>query len=125
MVEALEKLPAKQFVQDGELVILQDGHLSFDDLVLRIHLAERRIRTLSEETPASSLIFDPLVDERGKSLIELPLSERWGRLEELFRQFEKQKQIRLSPAVRDYKTAGNWLTGAWCQRIRWGGCETT
>ncbi len=33
-----------------------------------------------------------------------------GRLEELFRQFEKQKQIRLSPAVRDYKTAGHWLT---------------
>jgi len=32
MVEALEKLPAKQFVQDGEIVILQDGHLSFDDL---------------------------------------------------------------------------------------------
>ncbi len=61
MVEALEKLPAKQFVQDGEIVILQDGHLSFDDLLLRIHPAERRIRKLSKETPASYLIFDLLV----------------------------------------------------------------
>ena len=45
MVEALLKLPAKQFVLDGEIVILQDGRLSFDDLLLRIHPAESRIRS--------------------------------------------------------------------------------
>jgi ATP-dependent DNA ligase len=109
MVGALAKLPAKQFVLDGEIAILRDGHLSFDDLLLRIHPAESRIRKLSQETPASYLVFDLLVDERGKSLIELPLSERRERLEELFRQFGKQKQIRLSPSVRDFNTARHWL----------------
>ncbi len=120
MVEALGKLPAKQFVLDGEIVILQDGHLSFDDLLLRIHPAESRIRKLSRETPASYLVFDLLVDERGKSLIELPLSERREKLEELFEVFETHSskkrlsgapgQIRLSPSVRDLKTARHWLT---------------
>ena len=125
MVEALANLPAKQFVLDGEIVILQDGRLSFDDLLLRIHPAESRIRKLSRETPASYLVFDLLVDERGESLIELPLSERRERLEALFRQFENPHpgqrsrapeiqngapQIRLSPSVRELSTASHWLT---------------
>ncbi len=134
MVEALAKLPAKQFVLDGEIVILQDGHLSFDDLLLRIHPAESRIRKLAKETPASYLVFDLLVDERGKSLIERPLSERREKLEELFAGFEPHSdkkrlsgvpasgthpgktspngapEIRLSPSVRDFKTARHWLT---------------
>ena len=137
VVEALAKLPAKQFVLDGEIVILQDGHLSFDDLLLRIHPAESRIRKLSRETPASYLVFDLLVDERGKSLIELPLSERREKLEALFRSFSKEKKvqsrgplprqrssishpgnaslsgaprIRLSPSVADLRTARQWLT---------------
>ncbi len=110
MVQALAKLPAKQFVLDGEIVILRDGHLSFDDLLLRIHPAESRIRKLSHETPASYLVFDLLVDEHGKSLVELPLAERRKRLEELFKHFGGQKQIRLSPSTRDFNTARGWLT---------------
>ncbi len=127
MVEALAKLPAKQFVLDGEIVILQDGHLSFDDLLLRIHPAESRIRKLSRETPASYLVFDLLIDEQGKLLIERPLSERREKLEELFRQFTIAHpgkpgpsgapevstgvpQVRLSPSVRDISTARRWLT---------------
>jgi ATP-dependent DNA ligase len=109
MVEALSKLPAKQFVLDGEIVILQDGNLSFDDLLLRIHPAESRIRKLAKETPASYLVFDLLVDEHGKSLIDLPLSERRERLEAQFEHFGRQKQIRLSPTVRDVSTARQWL----------------
>jgi ATP-dependent DNA ligase len=119
MVEALAKLPATQFVLDGEIVILQDGHLSFDDLLLRIHPAESRIRKLSKETPASYLVFDLLVDERGKALVELPLSERREKLEALFQHFGVHQgktgqrgapEIRLSPSNRDYKTAHAWLT---------------
>jgi ATP-dependent DNA ligase len=99
MVAALAQLKAKQFVLDGEIVILRDGRLSFDDLLLRIHPAESRIRKLSQQTPASYLVFDQLVDEKGKSLIELPLSERRERLEELFRQFgSHSSQQRLSGA---------------------------
>jgi ATP-dependent DNA ligase len=110
MVEALGKLPPKQFVLDGEIVILQNGHLSFDDLLLRIHPAESRIRKLSQSTPASYLVFDLLVDEHGKSLVDLPLSERRKRLEQLFREFGNQDQIRLSPSVPDYATARRWMT---------------
>src|SRR3954471_6350122 len=47
MVEAIAELPVKQFALDGEIVILQEGRLSFDDLLLRIHPAESRIRKLS------------------------------------------------------------------------------
>jgi ATP-dependent DNA ligase len=139
MVAALAKLPVKQFVLDGEIVILRDGRLSFDDLLLRIHPAESRIRKLSKETPASYLVFDLLVDERGKSLIELPLRERRGKLEELFRELKTHSskrrlsgaperlsrapelngapetqneapKVRLSPSVRDFDTARHWLT---------------
>jgi ATP-dependent DNA ligase len=132
MVEALTKLPAKQFVLDGEIVILQDGRLAFDDLLMRIHPAESRIRKLSKATPASYLVFDLLVDERGKSLIGLPLSQRREKLEELFEELKTHsskkrlngapelsgaldvsqgaEQILLSPSVRDFSTARRWLT---------------
>ena len=65
---------------------------------------------LSKETPASYLVFDLLVDEPGKSLIDLPLRERRERLEELFEQFGKQREVRLSPSTRDFGTARRWLT---------------
>lgn len=110
MVEAISKLSAKQFVLDGEIVILQHGRLSFDDLLLRIHPAESRIRKLSQATPASYLVFDLLVDDSGRSLVELPLSERRKRLEQLFGKFGKQDQVRLSPSVPDFGTARRWLT---------------
>ena len=77
---------------------------------MRIHPAESRIRKLSKETPASYLVFDLVVDERGKSLVELPLSARREKLEALFRSFGKQRQIRLSPSTRDFGTARHWLT---------------
>ncbi len=40
-------LPAERFVLDGELVIPIEGRLSFDDLLLRIHPAESRVRRSS------------------------------------------------------------------------------
>src|SRR5512147_973601 len=50
LVEGLKRLPQKRFVLDGEIVIFQGKHLSFDDLLMRIHPAESRIRKLSKET---------------------------------------------------------------------------
>ena len=66
VVEALLELKQTQFVLDGEIVIMSDGHLSFDDLLLRIHPAASRIQKLSRETPATYLLFDLLVDDKGK-----------------------------------------------------------
>src|SRR5438552_13036670 len=85
LVAALRELPQPRFVLDGEIVIFSGGHLSFDDLLLRIHPAESRIRKLSAETPATLMCFDLLVNASGKLLTELPLAERRRRLEEFFR----------------------------------------
>ena len=109
LVDALLKLKATQFVLDGEIVILQDGHLSFDDLLLRIHPAASRVQKLSHETPATYLLFDLLVDSEGKSFANRPLSERRQRLEQFVKAVGKQKSIQLSPATRDYATAQNWM----------------
>ena len=109
IVAALQNLKPAEFVLDGEIVILQDGHLSFDDLLLRIHPAASRIQKLSKETPATYLLFDLLVDEKGKSLIEEPLRLRRERLGRLVKSFGKQESIRLSPATQDHATAERWM----------------
>ncbi|MGC2109180.1 MAG: ATP-dependent DNA ligase [Candidatus Korobacteraceae bacterium] len=110
IVEALQKLKATQFVLDGELVILRDGKLSFDDLLLRIHPAASRIQRLSRETPATYLLFDLLVDEKGKSLVEIPLGARREELVRVVKSFGRQKSVQLSPATRDYETAERWMS---------------
>src|SRR5258706_10260738 len=76
LVEALLLLKQSQFVLDGEIVIVQKGLVSFDDLLLRIHPAASRVKKLAAETPATFLAFDLLVDSRGRSLVEKPLAER-------------------------------------------------
>ena len=110
MVEALKSLPQRRFVLDGEIVILRDGKLAFDDLLMRIHPAESRIRKLSHETPATLLAFDLLVDDHGKALLELPLSERQQRLEDFFRNIGESGAVRLSPSTRDRARAERWMS---------------
>ncbi len=109
LVEELKRLPQKKFVLDGEIVIFQGKHLSFDDLLMRIHPAESRIRKLAKETPASLLAFDLLVDERGNSLIEEALRERRPKLEKFFAKVPKGSSVRLSPATTDCSKADHWM----------------
>src|ERR687889_2575016 len=75
LVELLAQVRAKRFVLDGEIVVPKDGELSFDELLLRIHPAASRITKLAAESPASFIVFDLLVDAKGKSLVGLPLAE--------------------------------------------------
>ena len=77
----LSTLKAKQFVLDGEIVIPQDGGLSFDAMLMRIHPAASRIKKLSETTPSTLIVFDLLVDDHGQSLVDLPLEARRRKLE--------------------------------------------
>jgi ATP-dependent DNA ligase len=109
VVAALAALPQRRFVLDGEIVIFSAGHLSFDDLLLRIHPAASRIRKLSSESPATLMCFDLLVDVQGKKLTDLPLVERRSRLEEFFRQLPEKRIVRLSPASRDRNQAERWM----------------
>ena len=46
---------------DGEIIISRKGRLEFDQLQLRLHPAESRIKRLSAEIPADYVAFDLLV----------------------------------------------------------------
>ena len=111
VVEALLKLKPTKFVLDGELVIPVEGGLSFDDLLQRIHPAASRILKLSRETPSQLIVFDLLVDESGKALVDLPLADRRPKLESFAKQFlKKNRDIELSPKTRDIRVAREWLS---------------
>ena len=69
VLENLRALAPKTFVLDGELVIPVDGALSFDALQMRLHPAASRIERLSEETPATFIVFDCLLRKARQSLL--------------------------------------------------------
>src|ERR671919_263445 len=70
------------FVADGEIVLVRPGRLSFDELQLRLHPAESRVRRLAGEIPATLILFD-LLEEGGEQLGPKPLAERRARLRAL------------------------------------------
>jgi ATP-dependent DNA ligase len=109
LVAALRELPPQQFVLDGEIVILSEGHLDFNALLQRIHPAESRIRKLAKQTPVTFLCFDLLVDSRGELLTQQPLAERKHELTEFFQQVPKGARVRLSPSTRDLTLAQRWM----------------
>lgn len=110
LVEEFRKWPSRQFLLDGEIVIFVDGQPSFDELLMRIHPAESRIRRLSKETPASFLAFDLLVNERGQSLVDEPLRKRRHELEAFYKSAGRQSgSIQLSPATEDRRQAERWM----------------
>jgi ATP-dependent DNA ligase len=116
LVDALLKLKPKQFVLDSEIVVPVKSKFSFDDLLMRIHPAASRIKKLSQETPAKMIVFDLLVDDRGKSLVEHALKERRRKLDAFAKKYfspaSKNKSIELSPCTDDLKIAKDWLAGA-------------
>ena len=110
MLEALKEVGARKFVLDGEIVIPLGPALSFDDLLMRIHPAESRVRKLAAETPSLLIVFDLLVDERGTSLVGKTLDERRRRLEAFATRFLKgHPRIALSPCTDDPRVAMRWF----------------
>lgn len=108
--EALLALKVRKSVLDGEIVIAIDGKLSFDDLLMRIHPASSRIQKLSRLTPCMYLVFDLLVDETGRSLVELPLEKRRKELERFANKHLKSNPIvHLSLATIDLAMARRWF----------------
>ena len=95
------KLPPESAL-DGEIIVARKGRLEFDQLQMRLHPAESRIRRLSAEIPAEYVAFDLLV-WKGEPVHKQPLEKRRRELE------RKAKAFRLSPAVRDPKQAARWL----------------
>jgi ATP-dependent DNA ligase len=107
VAEMLRGLATTQFLLDGELIIPVGDALSFDALQLRLHPAESRVRKLAKETPAELMAFD-LLELDGKSLADLPLSERRENLERFFRK-NKSAALQLSPMTCDREVAIGWL----------------
>jgi ATP-dependent DNA ligase len=104
------RLPPGRFVLDGEIVVLgAGGEPDFDALGQRIHPAKSRIDMLAEQTPAVLMAFDLLaVDD--EVLLELPLSERRARLEELVG--DGIGSTLLTELVRTPEEAEHWLHDA-------------
>jgi ATP-dependent DNA ligase len=107
LVEAARSVSMKKFVLDGEIVVPIAGRPSFDDLLLRIHPAESRIRKLSEAAPAHLYAFDLLV-AGGKRIDTLPIEQRRQRLEAFFESLN-HPLLHLSPATTDRSVANGWF----------------
>jgi ATP-dependent DNA ligase len=110
VVDELRRLGAKKFVLDGEIVVPVDGDLSFDDLLMRIHPAASRIAKLATETPASFIVFDLLVTERGRLLTKEALETRRSKLDQFAgRYFRIPGRIHLSPATTRLAVVKRWF----------------
>jgi len=110
LVEVLLRLDAKKFVLDGEIILVIDGKLSFDDLLQRIHPAESRVAKLSKLHPVQFVLFDFLANEHGTSLLAKPFAERRAALEVFAKKhLTDEPMCGLSPATEDIATARDWL----------------
>jgi ATP-dependent DNA ligase len=120
IVSMLEELAAGSWVGDGELVLVREGNLSFDELQLRLHPAESRVRKLAAEIPATLILFD-LLEEGGRDLRGEPLAQRRRGLEELAGRIGAQRvpersaelppgpEVRMTPWTDDATVADRWF----------------
>jgi len=109
IVDSIRKAAVDRFVVDGELAIPVGDSLSFDDLQLRLHPAESRVRKLALETPAIFILFDCLLAKNNRSLLDAPLRERRKALEGLFESLSDIAAFRLSPYTPKRTEAQKWL----------------
>ena len=109
IVEAVRKVPAKDFVLDGELAVPVGNALSFDELQLRLHPAASRVAKLAKAHPAIFIVFDLLAEDR-QSFLQTNLRDRRELLEKFAREnFESSESIRLSPATTKLDQAKKWF----------------
>jgi ATP-dependent DNA ligase len=110
VVRAVRSLGARRFVLDGEIVVAVEDRLDFDQLLQRIHPAASRVATLSQRYPATYIVFDLLVDERGAPVYRSALRDRRESLESFAQTyFGDPQQIRLSPATTDRRVVDRWF----------------
>ena len=132
IVAALRGLPVRKFVLDGEIVVRRGTGLDFDALLQRIHPAASRIQRLAQETPATYMVFDLLMDAQARSMAAKPLAARRMALQEFAVRYlgapaagkrsrtaaakpakaaisKAVQRICLSPAGSDFATAEKWM----------------
>lgn len=109
VIKLMRSLPVNRFVLDGELMIAAGGAFSFAALQMRLHPAATRVARLAAEQPAAFTLFDCLLDEKGRSLVDAPLTARREALEALYAKFGEQPLIHLSPWSDERERACAWL----------------
>ena len=115
IVGILQKLAAKRFVLDGELLVKGENGYSFSDLQMRLHPAASRVNMLSQKQPATFVLFDILETDQGINILSAPLSERRRILERFWEKYcRKEKAVTLSPQTDSITEAMKWLrTSGW------------
>src|SRR5262245_9195788 len=106
LVAPLAAALPERAVVDGEIVIVGQGGLDFEALLLRIHPAASRVKLLAEQSPASFVAWD-LLALGDEDLREAPLATRRERLEQTLAQ--ARPPVHLSPATRDRALAEDWF----------------
>jgi ATP-dependent DNA ligase len=91
---------------DGEIVIARNGALDFDALQLRLHPAASRVKLLSEQTPASVVLFDVLCED-GKDLRGEPFRKRRETLTSMLQ--SAVPPLHVTPATEDRSVAADWF----------------
>jgi ATP-dependent DNA ligase len=106
LVEALRRELPPRVVLDGEIVVADEGRLSFPRLQERIHPAASRVAMLAASTPASFIAFDLLaLDDR--TLMTAPFHERRALLEQALA--AARPPVHVTPLTTDTATAREWF----------------
>jgi ATP-dependent DNA ligase len=110
IMSILQKLAAKKFLLDGELLVEGEGGYSFSDLQMRLHPAASRVNMLVQQQPATFVIFDILETDKGVNLTLAPLAERRRILEDFWKKYcSREKAVKLSPQTDSITEAMKWL----------------
>ncbi len=102
----LAALP-QRCVVDGEIVVVTEAGLDFDQLQNRLHPAASRVNKLAVETPASFVAFD-LLALGDEDVTEEPFAERRRKLESILN--TDLTRVLLTPITEDPDTAQDWFT---------------
>jgi ATP-dependent DNA ligase len=105
LLDPLRDALSDRCIVDGEVVIATDHGLDFDALQLRIHPAASRVKMLSEQTPASVVLFD-LLALGDADLRERPLEERRRGLMEAI---ASSPSVGVTPQTVDADEAAQWF----------------
>ncbi|WP_307813022.1 ATP-dependent DNA ligase [Micromonospora coerulea] len=93
-------------VLDGELIVWERGRTNFAQLQRRV-TAGRGLLRMARECPAHYVLFDLLADAGGQVILDLPLSQRRARLEQLL--VDAPAQLTLTPQTADMRQVSDWL----------------
>ena len=107
VAELLKAALPPRCVVDGEIVVVSEAGLDFDQLQNRLHPAASRVNKLAVETPASFIAFD-LLALGDQDVTEEPFEQRRRRLEGMLD--PGLTRVLLTPMTADADTAQDWFT---------------